>query len=141
LVTPSRRAMSRQDQPCWRTRSTWSSSRTSTSCRQNLHRGQPRRGVVARRRFHQPPALYSQLFQGRFPAAEFGWLVTAVGAATLRFAHGVVMWVILAFLIHHTYSVILIGTGEHTGTVASIVTGNKRFTEEYLTAAEDWAGD
>jgi Ni/Fe-hydrogenase 1 B-type cytochrome subunit len=86
-------------------------------------------------------ALYSQLFQGRFLAGAFGWLVTAVGAARLLFAHGVVMWVILAFFVHHVYSAILIGTEEHTGMVASIVTGDKRFTEDYLTAAEDCAGD
>jgi Ni/Fe-hydrogenase 1 B-type cytochrome subunit len=73
--------------------------------------------------------------------AGFGWLVTVFSAATLRFAHGAVMWVILAFLVHHVYSAILIGTEEHTGMVARIVTGNKRFTEDYLTAAGDWAGD
>jgi Ni/Fe-hydrogenase 1 B-type cytochrome subunit len=67
--------------------------------------------------------------------------VTVFGAAALRFAHGVVMWVILAFLVHHVYSAILIGTDEHSGMVASIVTGSKRFTEDYLTAAGDWAGD
>jgi Ni/Fe-hydrogenase 1 B-type cytochrome subunit len=86
-------------------------------------------------------SLYSQLFQGRFLAGAFGWLVTAVGAAALRFVHGVVMWVILAFLVHHVYSAILIGTEEHSGMVGSIVTGNKRLTEDYLTAAGDWAGD
>jgi Ni/Fe-hydrogenase 1 B-type cytochrome subunit len=86
-------------------------------------------------------ALYSQPFQGRFLAGAFGWLVTAVGETTLLFTHGVVMWVILAFLVHHVYSAILIGTEEHSGMAGSIVTGDKRFTEDYLRAAEDWAGD
>ena len=55
--------------------------------------------------------------------------------ATLRFTHGVVMWVILAFFVHHIYSAILIGAEERSAMVAGIVTGNKKLTDEHLAAA------
>jgi Ni/Fe-hydrogenase 1 B-type cytochrome subunit len=62
-------------------------------------------------------------------------------STTLRFIHGVVMWVILAFFVHHVYSAILIGTEEHSGMVASIFTGNKKYTDEYLAAAGERPDD
>ncbi|HYA53930.1 MAG TPA: hypothetical protein VEG33_22485 [Streptosporangiaceae bacterium] len=71
-----------------------------------------------------------------WPSA-FGWLLSVHSEPTVRFAHGLVMWVLLAFVIHHVYSSILIGAEEHSGMVASIITGNKKFTEEHLEAAED----
>jgi Ni/Fe-hydrogenase 1 B-type cytochrome subunit len=61
--------------------------------------------------------------------------------APLRFTHGVVMWVILAFVIHHVYSAILIGAEERSGMVASIVTGNKKLTNEHLAAAGERPDD
>ena len=80
-------------------------------------------------------ALYSRGFEGGFVAWTLGWPLTVFSAPTLRLVHGVVMWVILAFVIHHAYSAILIDTEEHSGMVASIFTGNKTFTEEHLAAA------
>lgn len=55
----------------------------------------------------------------------------------VRFVHGVVMWVILAFVVHHVYSAILIGTEDHSGVVASIFTGRKKVTGEQAGAAEE----
>ncbi|MGW9028612.1 cytochrome b/b6 domain-containing protein [Streptomyces sp. NPDC055722] len=66
-----------------------------------------------------------------------GFAMLFADGVTLRFLHGVVMWVILAFLIHHVYSAVLIDTEDHSAMVASIFTGNKRLTKEYLAAAED----
>lgn len=70
-----------------------------------------------------------------------GWLMTASSASGLRFVHGVVMWVILAFVIHHVYSAILIGAEDHSGTVASIFTGNKKFTKEQFASAGERPDD
>ena len=82
-------------------------------------------------------ALYSQGFEGGFWPGAFGWLLTLYGEPGVRFTHGVVMWVLLAFVIHHVYSSILIGAEEHSGMVAGIITGNKSFTEEHLPAADE----
>lgn len=86
-------------------------------------------------------ALYSRGFEDGFLAWTLGWPLTVFSAPTLRLVHGVVMWVILAFVIHHVYSAILIDTEEHSGMVASIFTGNKTFTEEHLAAAEESPDD
>lgn len=86
-------------------------------------------------------ALYSWGFEGGFLAWTLGWPLTVFSTPTLRFVHGVVMWMILAFTIHHVYSAILIDTEEHSSMVASIFTGNKTFTEEHLAAAEEWPDD
>ncbi|MFD8035475.1 cytochrome b/b6 domain-containing protein [Streptomyces sp. NPDC059717] len=70
-----------------------------------------------------------------------GFALLFADGAALHFLHGVVMWVILAFLIHHVYSAVLIDTEDNSAMVASIFTGNKKLTKEYLAAAEDTYDD
>lgn len=66
-----------------------------------------------------------------------GFALLFADGTTLRFLHGLVMWLILAFLIHHVYSAVLIDTEDHSAMVASIFTGNKKLTKKYLEAADD----
>jgi Ni/Fe-hydrogenase 1 B-type cytochrome subunit len=80
-------------------------------------------------------ALYSQAFHAGFWPTAFGWLIVVFGAQPLRLAHDIVMWLILAFTIHHVYSAVLIDIEERSGLVSSIVTGSKSLTPEHIAAA------
>jgi len=82
-------------------------------------------------------ALYSQGFEDGFWVTAFGWLLTLFGAPGLRLVHMLVMFVILAFVIHHVYSAILIDTEERSGVVSSIFTGTKSLTDAQLAEVEE----
>ena len=82
-------------------------------------------------------ALYSLPFdQGTFWPVVFGWIIVAFGAQPVRLVHDIIMWLFLAFTIHHVYSCILIDSEEHSGLVSSIITGWKSLTRHQLAAAE-----
>jgi Ni/Fe-hydrogenase 1 B-type cytochrome subunit len=81
-------------------------------------------------------ALYSLPLHGGFWPTAFGWIVTLFGAQPVRLVHFIVMWLIIAFTIHHVYSAVLIDIEERSGLLSSIVTGAKSLTPSHLAAAE-----
>jgi Ni/Fe-hydrogenase 1 B-type cytochrome subunit len=44
--------------------------------------------------------------------------------------HHMIMWLLLGFMVHHVYSVILVDSEERSGLLSSIVTGDKTIPEE-----------
>lgn len=80
-------------------------------------------------------ALYSVAFQGGFWHLAFGWMVVWLGIPILRLIHFLVMWMIIAFTVHHVYSAVLIDIEERSGLVSSIVTGNKTLSDQHIAAA------
>lgn len=59
-------------------------------------------------------------------AALFGWVPGLMfGAQGMRLVHHLLMWVILAFAIHHVYSAILVDHWERSGLMSSIFAGSK----------------
>jgi Ni/Fe-hydrogenase 1 B-type cytochrome subunit len=81
-------------------------------------------------------ALYSLPFAGGFWSAAFGWINLLLGVQPVRLIHDIIMWLILAFMVHHVYTAILIDIEERSGLVSSIITGWKSFTRHQLEAAE-----
>lgn len=81
-------------------------------------------------------ALYSQPFDGGFWKTAFGWIITVFGAPVVRLVHDLIMYLIIAFTIHHVYSAVLIDTEERSGLVSSIVTGYKSLTARHIGEAQ-----
>lgn len=84
-------------------------------------------------------ALFSQSFHGGFWPTAFGWLITIFRAPIVRMVHDLIMWLIIAFTIHHVYSAVLIDVEERSGLVSSIITGFKSLTPEHITEARSGA--
>jgi Ni/Fe-hydrogenase 1 B-type cytochrome subunit len=80
-------------------------------------------------------ALYAQPFHDGLWKALFGWMIVAFGAQPLRLAHDLIMYLILAFTIHHVYSAVLIDSEEQSGLLSSIVTGRKALTTRHVAEA------
>lgn len=81
-------------------------------------------------------ALYSIPFHDGVWKTLFGWIVVAFGEQPIRLVHDIIMFLIIAFTIHHAYSAVLIDLEEHSGLVSSIVTGWKSLTPRYIAAAK-----
>jgi Ni/Fe-hydrogenase 1 B-type cytochrome subunit len=81
-------------------------------------------------------ALYSIPFHDGVWKALFGWIVVAFGEQPVRLVHDIVMFLIIAFTIHHVYSAVLIDFEERSGLVSSIVTGWKSLTPHHIAAAK-----
>jgi Ni/Fe-hydrogenase 1 B-type cytochrome subunit len=82
-------------------------------------------------------ALYAlPLEHGAFWATAFGWVIVVFGEQPVRLVHDIIMWLILAFVIHHVYTAILIDIQERSGLVSSIITGFKSLTRHQLEAAQ-----
>jgi Ni/Fe-hydrogenase 1 B-type cytochrome subunit len=62
---------------------------------------------------------------GGWWSVVFGWIFLFVPANDVRWAHHMIMWLLLGFLIHHIYSSVLMDTEERSGLLSSIVTGYK----------------
>jgi Ni/Fe-hydrogenase 1 B-type cytochrome subunit len=59
-------------------------------------------------------------------AALFGWVPAVMfGEQGMRLIHHLLMWVIIAFAIHHVYSAILVDHWERNGLMSSIFAGSK----------------
>lgn len=59
-------------------------------------------------------------------AALFGWVPGLLfGEQGIRLIHHLLMWVIMAFAIHHVYSALLVDHWERNGLMASIFSGSK----------------
>jgi Ni/Fe-hydrogenase 1 B-type cytochrome subunit len=82
-------------------------------------------------------ALWSEPFHGGFWVATFGWMITLFGAPFVRVVHDIIMWLIIAFTIHHVYSAVLIDIEERSGLVSSIITGSKSLTAAHLAEAAE----
>ncbi len=82
-------------------------------------------------------ALYALPFEhGTFWPTAFGWVIVVFGEQPVRLVHDIIMWLILAFVIHHVYTAILIDIQERSGLVSSIITGCKSLTRHQLEAAQ-----
>jgi Ni/Fe-hydrogenase 1 B-type cytochrome subunit len=82
-------------------------------------------------------ALYSLPYHDGWLKAGFGWIVVLVGTQTLRLVHTIIMFLIIAFTIHHVYSAVLIDLEERSGLVSSIVTGRKSLTAQHIAEAQE----
>ncbi len=81
-------------------------------------------------------ALFSLPLQDGWIKVGFGWIVVLVGVQTLKLVHFLIMFLILAFTIHHVYSAVLIDIEERSGLVSSIVTGYKTLTTRQIAEAQ-----
>ncbi|HET7294435.1 MAG TPA: Ni/Fe-hydrogenase, b-type cytochrome subunit [Vicinamibacteria bacterium] len=78
-------------------------------------------------------ALYSVSAHVDSPFRLFGFLLPLLGGAqTARFVHHIVMWMILAFAVHHVYSSVLMSQVEARGTIESMASGYKFVPREDL---------
>jgi Ni/Fe-hydrogenase 1 B-type cytochrome subunit len=80
-------------------------------------------------------ALYSQPFTGGVWKTLCGWIIVAFGAQPVRLVHDIIMYLIIAFTIHHVYSAVVIDLEERSGLVSSIITGRKLLTRRHLEEA------
>lgn len=75
---------------------------------------------------------------GGLAATFFGWVVPLLGGlGNVRLVHHLLMWAILAFMIHHVYSALLVDHVEKTGILSSIFSGYKFVTRRDIDAARD----
>jgi Ni/Fe-hydrogenase 1 B-type cytochrome subunit len=77
-------------------------------------------------------ALQSLASPGGWKSWTGGWMLSLMGAQTVRLLHHLVMWTTIAFVIHHIFSAMLIDSEERSGVLSSIVTGYKRVPRERL---------
>jgi Ni/Fe-hydrogenase 1 B-type cytochrome subunit len=78
-------------------------------------------------------ALYALPFERNTPwVLLFGWITVTFGVQPVRLVHDIIMWLLLAFTIHHVYSATLIDFEEHSGLLSSIVTGFKLLTRRQI---------
>jgi Ni/Fe-hydrogenase 1 B-type cytochrome subunit len=71
----------------------------------------------------------------------FGWVAAILGLSTVRLIHHFLMWAIIAFMIHHVYSAILVDHYERTGLMSSIFAGSKFVSREDVQEARDGGWD
>ena len=65
---------------------------------------------------------------------SIGWLSSLVDIQYLREIHFLIMFVFLAFLIHHVYSAVLIDIEERSGLVGGMFSGYKFFPSAFVAA-------
>lgn len=70
-------------------------------------------------------------------AGLFGWFVDVLGIQGVRFVHHALMWAIIAFMVHHVYSALLVDHWERNGLMASIFSGYKFVTRGEIDEARD----
>jgi Ni/Fe-hydrogenase 1 B-type cytochrome subunit len=75
-------------------------------------------------------ALYAQYAPGSLLSRAFGWVYIFGSSQGLRLTHHCVMWLLLAFAIHHVYSAWLMDVKEKDGCMSSIFGGWKSVHEE-----------
>lgn len=81
-------------------------------------------------------AMYSLPYHDGWMKVVFGWIVVAFGAQPVRVVHDLIMYLIIAFTIHHVYSAVLIDGEERSGLISSIITGRKSLTQRHIAAAQ-----
>lgn len=67
----------------------------------------------------------------------FGWIANLLGVQTVRVIHHFVMWAIIAFMVHHVYSALLVDHTEKNGEMDSIFAGYKFATRREVADARD----
>jgi Ni/Fe-hydrogenase 1 B-type cytochrome subunit len=71
-------------------------------------------------------------------ASLFGWVPDVLfGVQGVRLIHHLLMWAILAFMVHHVYSALLVDHVERNGLMSSIFTGYKFVTRREVIEARD----
>ena len=76
-------------------------------------------------------ALYGQFAPGGFWDSTVGTLNVMFGNQGLRLVHHMIMWLLIAFGIHHVYSAWLMDVKEKNGTMGSIFGGYKYIDTEH----------
>jgi Ni/Fe-hydrogenase 1 B-type cytochrome subunit len=75
-------------------------------------------------------------------ASLFGWVpAVLLGIQNVRLVHHLVMWAILAFMVHHIYAAILVDHSEKNGLMSSIFSGFKFITRGEIAEARDGGMD
>ncbi len=75
---------------------------------------------------------------GGLAAQLWGWVPAVMGGLTnVRIVHHLLMWAILAFMMHHVYSALLIDHWERNGLMSSIFSGYKFVTRRDIQRARD----
>jgi Ni/Fe-hydrogenase 1 B-type cytochrome subunit len=72
--------------------------------------------------------LFNRVVGGRVLGFFVNWLLWFASYRTLRQIHFLIMFALLAFLVHHVYSAILIDIEERSGLVGGIFSGYKFFS-------------
>jgi Ni/Fe-hydrogenase 1 B-type cytochrome subunit len=67
----------------------------------------------------------------------FGWSLDLFGVQTVRLIHHLVMWAVIAFMIQHVYSSLLVDHVEKNGEMSSIFSGYKFATRQDVAKARD----
>ncbi len=80
-------------------------------------------------------ALYALPFHGGIWPGMFGWVTYLFGVGPTRLLHDTIMWLILAFVVHHVYTAILIDIEEQSGLMSSIFSGFKALTHHQIEEA------
>jgi Ni/Fe-hydrogenase 1 B-type cytochrome subunit len=80
-------------------------------------------------------ALYGLDDPTSFWAFAFGWVFPLVSIPFVRLMHTLIMFLLIAFTIHHVYSAVLIDVEEKSGLLSSIVTGYKTLTRRHIAEA------
>lgn len=70
-------------------------------------------------------ALWSAAYQDGFWPLAVGWILTVFGTQTVRLVHHLTIWILVAWLVHHVYSAILVDREEKSGLISSMFTGYK----------------
>jgi Ni/Fe-hydrogenase 1 B-type cytochrome subunit len=73
-------------------------------------------------------ALYSEYAPGSVMSWLFGWMFLLFSNQGLRLTHHIVMWLLIAFAIHHIYSAWLVDILERNGEMSGIFGGYKSVT-------------
>ena len=76
--------------------------------------------------------LFNRVVGGRILGFFVNWLLWFASYRTLRQIHFLIMFALLAFLIHHVYSAVLIDSEERSGLVGGIFSGTKFFTRREI---------
>jgi Ni/Fe-hydrogenase 1 B-type cytochrome subunit len=83
--------------------------------------------------------LFSEVDSGRILNVLVGWIPRLINIQWIRSVHFLIMFLLVAFFIHHIYSALLVGISERNGEMESIFTGwkfvSKRLVDE-VTEAE-----
>jgi len=84
-----------------------------------------------------PFALYGQAEPGGFWWNTTSWVFLFVDNQHLRLTHHMVMWLLIAFALHHVYSAFLVDAEEANGLMSSIFSGWKFIVPEPREAEEE----
>ncbi len=85
--------------------------------------------------------LFSMTAGTPFLKALFGWAARLAGIQHIRLAHYFLMYVFLAFMIHHVYSAVLVSIEERNGLLESIFSGYKFIPEWELKESDCRTGE